>query len=159
MTFLRSSQRLISLIKPNTKLTRLTSSSILLLEKRLSRFFNPLKDTQQKRQNLDSWRCYSTNYRQNNTAANSTNPIVGYWLLASAGLVFTIVVVGGVTRLTESGLSIVEWNLIKGIKPPTNEQEWKDEFEKYSQFPEFKLYIPTNNRYIIYLSLLGKITA
>ncbi|KAJ3333442.1 Cytochrome c oxidase assembly protein cox15 [Blyttiomyces sp. JEL0837] len=43
------------------------------------------------------------------------------------------------TRLTESGLSIVEWNLIKGMKPPANEAEWNVEFEKYKQFPEYKL--------------------
>jgi hypothetical protein len=71
----------------------------------------------------------------------TSNPIVAYWMLGTAALVFSIVVVGGVTRLTESGLSIVEWNLIKGIKPPTNEQEWQQEFQKYSQFPEYKMFI------------------
>lgn len=54
-------------------------------------------------------------------------------------MVFAIVVVGGLTRLTESGLSIVEWNVISGMKPPRSEQEWKDEFEKYKQYPEYKL--------------------
>ncbi|KAJ1961885.1 Cytochrome c oxidase assembly protein cox15 [Dispira parvispora] len=63
---------------------------------------------------------------------------VGYWLLASAASVFGIVVWGGVTRLTESGLSIVEWNLIRGMKPPRTEAEWQEEFEKYKQFPEYK---------------------
>ncbi|KAJ3257714.1 Cytochrome c oxidase assembly protein cox15 [Boothiomyces macroporosus] len=65
--------------------------------------------------------------------------IVAYWYLTSAFLVFGIVILGGVTRLTESGLSIVEWNLIKGMKPPINEEEWIEEFEKYKQFPEYKL--------------------
>lgn len=65
-------------------------------------------------------------------------PIVGYWLLGMGALVFGIVIVGGLTRLTESGLSIVEWNLIKGVKPPTTEAEWELEFQKYQQFPEFK---------------------
>jgi cytochrome c oxidase assembly protein subunit 15 len=68
-----------------------------------------------------------------------TKPIVGYWYLFSGFLVFGIVILGGVTRLTESGLSIVEWNLIKGMKPPTSEQEWLEEFDKYKQFPEYKL--------------------
>ncbi|KAI9297972.1 cytochrome oxidase assembly [Neoconidiobolus thromboides FSU 785] len=63
---------------------------------------------------------------------------VGYWMLFMGGLVVGIVVIGGLTRLTESGLSIVEWNLIKGIKPPMNPQEWEAEFEKYKQYPEFK---------------------
>lgn len=67
--------------------------------------------------------------------------IVGYWYILSGALVFGIVALGGVTRLTESGLSIVEWNLIKGMKPPTNEGEWLEEFEKYKLFPEFKLYV------------------
>lgn len=68
-----------------------------------------------------------------------TKPIVAYWLYFNAGMVFAIVVVGGLTRLTESGLSIVEWNVISGMKPPRSEQEWKDEFEKYKQYPEYKL--------------------
>ena len=65
--------------------------------------------------------------------------IVGWWYLISGSLVFGIVVLGGLTRLTESGLSIVEWNLIKGMKPPTSQLEWELEFEKYKEFPEYKL--------------------
>lgn len=68
-----------------------------------------------------------------------TRPIVAYWLYFNAGLVFAIVVVGGLTRLTESGLSITEWNVISGMKPPRSEQEWIEEFEKYKQYPEYKL--------------------
>lgn len=68
-----------------------------------------------------------------------TKPIIAYWLYFNVGMVFAIVVVGGLTRLTESGLSIVEWNVISGMKPPRSEQEWKDEFEKYKQYPEYKL--------------------
>jgi len=52
---------------------------------------------------------------------------------------FGAVIIGGVTRLTESGLSMVDWHLIKGIKPPTTHEEWVKEFEKYQQFPEFKM--------------------
>ncbi|KAH6567300.1 hypothetical protein BASA60_009107 [Batrachochytrium salamandrivorans] len=66
-------------------------------------------------------------------------PIVGYWYIFSGALVFGIVVIGGLTRLTESGLSIVEWNLIKGIRPPQSQSEWEAEFEKYQQFPEYKI--------------------
>jgi heme a synthase len=68
-----------------------------------------------------------------------TKPIVGYWYIFSGALVFGIVVLGGITRLTESGLSIVEWNVIKGMKPPSSVEEWNEEFEKYKQFPEYKL--------------------
>jgi len=56
-----------------------------------------------------------------------------------AGLVFTIVVVGGYTRLTESGLSITEWNLVSGILPPLSAEDWEAEFGKYRATPEFKL--------------------
>jgi cytochrome c oxidase assembly protein subunit 15 len=66
-------------------------------------------------------------------------PAVGGWLLLSAGLVFTIIVVGGVTRLTESGLSITEWKPISGIMPPLNQQQWDEEFDKYKASPEYKM--------------------
>lgn len=67
-------------------------------------------------------------------------PTVGHWLIGCAGLVFTIVVVGGITRLTESGLSITEWRPITGILPPLNETDWEEEFAKYKATPEFKMY-------------------
>ena len=63
---------------------------------------------------------------------------VGIWLLLVAALVFAMVVVGGVTRLTRSGLSIVEWNPVMGAIPPLTEQQWLDEFGKYQQTPEFQ---------------------
>ncbi|CAG8446222.1 9590_t:CDS:2 [Dentiscutata heterogama] len=73
------------------------------------------------------------------TSSNYTKPIVGRWLLLSSGLVFGIVVLGGLTRLTESGLSIVEWKPITGVIPPITLSQWEEEFEKYKQFPEYKL--------------------
>ncbi|KAL4082017.1 cytochrome oxidase assembly protein-domain-containing protein [Scleroderma yunnanense] len=66
-------------------------------------------------------------------------PAVGRWLLASSALVFAVIVVGGVTRLTESGLSITEWRPITGILPPLTAEDWAVELEKYSATPEFKL--------------------
>ncbi len=60
------------------------------------------------------------------------------WLFFSAFLVFSIVAVGGLTRLTRSGLSIVEWKPISGILPPLTEEHWQAEFDKYKQFPEYK---------------------
>ena len=50
-----------------------------------------------------------------------------------------IVVVGGVTRLTESGLSITEWKPFTGTIPPLTAQDWEEEFEKYKATPEFKM--------------------
>eukprot|EP00053_Salpingoeca_punica_P008816 m.78776 g.78776 ORF g.78776 m.78776 type:complete len:408 (+) comp14759_c0_seq1:65-1288(+) len=67
-----------------------------------------------------------------------SDKIVGRWLMGCSGLVFGAVVLGGVTRLTESGLSIVEWNPIRGVRPPKTEEEWKEQFALYQQFPEYK---------------------
>jgi len=62
---------------------------------------------------------------------------VGYWLLGVAGAVFGMVVLGGVTRLTRSGLSMVDWRPQGSLLPSTN-AEWMLEFEKYKQFPEYQ---------------------
>ncbi|KAF2472535.1 electron transfer protein 1, mitochondrial precursor [Lindgomyces ingoldianus] len=64
---------------------------------------------------------------------------VAYWLLGSAASVFGIVVFGGLTRLTESGLSITEWRPITGSLPPMNQDDWESEFAKYRSSPEFAL--------------------
>ncbi|TXT12965.1 hypothetical protein VHUM_01366 [Vanrija humicola] len=58
------------------------------------------------------------------------------WLLGCSALVFGIIVIGGLTRLTESGLSIVEWNPITGMRPPIGDAEWDAEWEKYKLSPE-----------------------
>ena len=59
------------------------------------------------------------------------------WLMCIAVLVFAMVVVGGITRLTESGLSITEWKPITGALPPLGEAAWMSEFEKYKAIPEY----------------------
>ncbi|XP_072883071.1 heme A synthase COX15 isoform X1 [Hemitrygon akajei] len=69
----------------------------------------------------------------------ATNRIVGKWMIACSGMVVGAVVLGGVTRLTESGLSMVDWHLLKEMKPPSTLPEWEAEFQKYQQFPEFKI--------------------
>jgi len=71
--------------------------------------------------------------------------IVGYWLGGCSIMVAGAVVLGGVTRLTESGLSMVDWRLIKDMLPPKNQQEWIDEFEKYKEFPEWKYHNKDRN--------------
>ncbi len=60
------------------------------------------------------------------------------WLLTGALMVFLMVVIGGITRLTNSGLSMVDWHLIVGAVPPTTDAEWQLTFEGYQQSPEFK---------------------
>ncbi len=66
-----------------------------------------------------------------------TKPIA-IWLLTCCALVFAMVVVGGVTRLTESGLSIVEWQPIVGTMPPITQQDWNDLLEKYRATPQYQ---------------------
>ncbi|KAL2130139.1 hypothetical protein VTI74DRAFT_6845 [Chaetomium olivicolor] len=68
--------------------------------------------------------------------------VVGYWLLGSAASVFGIVVWGGLTRLTESGLSITEWRPVTGSLPPLSDADWQSEFDKYRDSPEFQLLNP-----------------
>lgn len=63
---------------------------------------------------------------------------VALWLLSVAALVFLMVVVGGITRLTESGLSITEWRPLTGVLPPLSEAAWEAEFWKYRQIPEYR---------------------
>ena len=65
--------------------------------------------------------------------------LVAGWLLVCAALVFAIVLVGGVTRLTRSGLSIVEWQPLIGAVPPLSHADWEDLFAKYRETPEFRL--------------------
>ena len=63
---------------------------------------------------------------------------VSNWLLSLCGLIFVMVVVGGITRLTESGLSITEWKPITGAIPPLTEAQWMREFELYKRIPEYQ---------------------
>jgi cytochrome c oxidase assembly protein subunit 15 len=63
---------------------------------------------------------------------------VRLWLLIVAALVVATLIVGGATRLTESGLSIVEWKPVTGIVPPLTEATWVAEFEKYKQIPQYR---------------------
>ena len=67
------------------------------------------------------------------------NKLFYYWLIFSFFLVFTMIVVGGLTRLTNSGLSITEWELFTGILPPLNQEGWNKYFLLYKEIPQFKL--------------------
>jgi len=66
------------------------------------------------------------------------NNKVIYWLLTGCILIFIMVVVGGITRLTHSGLSISNYKLISGVIPPMNDIEWQEAFDLYKQYPEFQ---------------------
>ena len=63
---------------------------------------------------------------------------ISRWLWAVAGLIVAMVVVGGITRLTESGLSITQWKPISGIVPPLNDAQWQAEFANYRRIPEYQ---------------------
>jgi heme a synthase len=60
------------------------------------------------------------------------------WLWSIAGMTFVVLVVGGITRLTQSGLSIVDWQPILGVIPPLNEAQWQAAFDRYREFPEYQ---------------------
>ncbi|MDO8840202.1 MAG: COX15/CtaA family protein [Parvibaculum sp.] len=64
---------------------------------------------------------------------------IAIWLACVAALVFIMVVVGGLTRLTESGLSITEWKPVTGALPPMSEEHWQAEFDLYRQIPQYQL--------------------
>ncbi len=66
------------------------------------------------------------------------NKSVIYWLLTGCILIFIMVLVGGITRLTHSGLSISNYKLISGTIPPLNSQEWQEAFDLYKQYPEYQ---------------------
>ena len=70
---------------------------------------------------------------------NVINKYISYWLLIVFITVSIMIVVGGLTRLTDSGLSITEWQLFSGIIPPLNSNQWNDYFDLYKKIPEFKL--------------------
>lgn len=72
----------------------------------------------------------------------TSSKAVGYWLIGSAGLVFGIVVLGGLTRLTESGLSITEWKPVTGTLPPMSAEDWEENFSKYRNSPEYRILNP-----------------
>jgi cytochrome c oxidase assembly protein subunit 15 len=63
---------------------------------------------------------------------------VAYWLFLVAALIVLMVVIGGITRLTESGLSITQWKPVSGIVPPLNDAEWQAEFANYKRIPEYQ---------------------
>ena len=72
------------------------------------------------------------------TSSPSTRP-VAIWILIGVVMLLIQVILGGITRLTGSGLSITEWNVITGTIPPLNQPQWVQEFDKYKQTPQYQL--------------------
>lgn len=71
-------------------------------------------------------------------SSQSSHTLIANWLFAVAGLVFAMIIVGAITRLTESGLSMVEWRPLMGTLPPLSEEEWNRVFNLYKQTPEYQ---------------------
>jgi len=72
-----------------------------------------------------------------NNKSNPYNTYLGWWLLILTLMVYLIILIGGLTRLTESGLSMVDWRPLLGIIPPISEQDWYNVFEEYKKTPEY----------------------
>jgi heme a synthase len=70
--------------------------------------------------------------------ATSSDRAIALWLFACCAMILLMVVIGGITRLTESGLSITEWQPVTGVLPPLNETQWTAEFEKYKAIPQYR---------------------
>lgn len=92
---------------------------------------------------MEDWLLFPRPVPQIRPHATAENAIaVRNWLWAVAALVFLMVIVGGATRLTESGLSIVEWKPVTGAIPPLSESEWAQAFEDYRKIPQYKELFP-----------------
>ncbi|MCX6318217.1 MAG: COX15/CtaA family protein [Bacteroidetes bacterium] len=74
----------------------------------------------------------------NELTTRSSRP-VAIWILVGVGMIVIQILLGGITRLTGSGLSITEWNVVTGTLPPLSEQKWMAEFDKYRQTPQYQL--------------------
>ncbi len=74
-----------------------------------------------------------------NSYDKKINVLFLYWLIFCLALVFLIIIIGGLTRLTNSGLSITQWELFKGVLPPLTQADWDEYFYLYKQIPQFKL--------------------
>jgi len=79
---------------------------------------------------------------KHNASVDRSSMIIAIWLFVCAIMIFVMVVLGGLTRLTHSGLSMVEWKPVTGFLPPMTELVWQDTFEKYQQYPQFKIKNP-----------------
>ncbi|MBL94666.1 MAG: Heme A synthase [Alphaproteobacteria bacterium MarineAlpha3_Bin5] len=72
--------------------------------------------------------------------SSQTERVIAYWLLTVGFMVFIIIFIGGLTRLTHSGLSMVEWKPITGWLPPMDKESWHEQFDNYKKFAEYRVY-------------------
>lgn len=127
--------------RPTASLSRPSPSAIVNLLAPISKRFQSttVYSASEPSSNASTTKATDTHPEAASTPLVS-KPVVAYHLYALAFLVYAIVVVGGLTRLTESGLSITEWNPgFKGMRLPMTNAEWEAEWDKYKQTPEFVL--------------------
>jgi len=106
------------------------------LEKRFKHLLQNSKKNSSKTEN-DDFAQYLCNIMETSTVKKKSNA-VAIWLLTGVGMIIVQVLLGGITRLTGSGLSITEWKPILGALPPMNEQAWLIAFEQYKEIGQFK---------------------
>src|SRR6476661_7713610 len=88
---------------------------------------------------LHVWRGDGIGPREMDSTASLTRPrAIANWLMLAAAMIFAMVVVGGITRLTESGLSITEWKPVSGTVPPIGHSQWEEVFRLYQQTPQYR---------------------
>ncbi len=94
---------------------------------------------------------------------NKGQKAVAVWIFIGVGMLLIQVILGGITRLTGSGLSITEWKVVTGALPPLNEQQWMAEFDKYRQTPQFNLlntdFTVTDFKFIFFWEWLHRLWA
>lgn len=83
-----------------------------------------------------SW-ATATNSLTHPAARASADRAIAWWLIVCAVMIFLMVLIGGITRLTESGLSITEWQPIEGVLPPWSQAHWQEAFARYQVIPQF----------------------
>lgn len=103
-------------------------------QKSLQRVFSNSKDSKNER----TYQILFTSVNNYPTLPANRQKIIGVWLLLIAGMVLLMIILGGITRLTESGLSITDWKPLVGAIPPLSVEEWNVEFDKYKQSPEYQ---------------------
>ena len=139
---LQAARRLRLLLSPPLIEYRPVSVSLRYLATATAHVNSALDGSHHSRQPLDTQPISSSSSSSSSSApllpSDPPQPAVAAWLLSISALVFVMVALGGLTRLTKSGLSMVEWKPATGL-PPLSDDEWAAEFDKYKQFPEYQL--------------------
>src|SRR5258708_1794042 len=123
--------------------TRFFESFLMIRSQHATKFRNPRRFPNSFCENSDMVAYTFTFVNVSETGYMHTtersSKLVATWLLIGVAMTVIQIALGGITRLTGSGLSITEWDVITGSLPPLNEQQWLAEFNKYRQTPQYHL--------------------